>query len=356
MLEARIGPSEPRKHFQINPTVESATTGVESNLQQNSKTTMLDGHDYLTKRGWAGKGTALRNGGISRPIAVSQKRTLSGLGKDRDEAFPFWEHVFDASLSTINIKIASSDTDSDDEEGGESSSSGAAPVSATLHSRDLHSTHNLNSQKQTPVALQRTVTGILSNRRPTSGTPATSGTSTPQTAHPRLSLFAIARRDAVRRDLYARFYRGPVIISLEPETPTASSPSTPLETPSPSLPPTIEPSSDTPDPSNRAAQKAERKRLRAEKRARKAASSSSGRNKKAKTADEPLDDTVPLAAMQSDLVDEEEERKKRKSERKRKRELEDAAPVGTATSKRSGSKEGKEKKKKRRREDDHTSS
>ena len=73
---------------------------------------MLDGHEYLTKRGWAGKGTALRSGGISRPITVKQKTTLSGLGKDRDEAFPFWEHVFEASINTINIRIAA-DSDSD---------------------------------------------------------------------------------------------------------------------------------------------------------------------------------------------------------------------------------------------------
>jgi hypothetical protein len=78
---------------------------------------MLDGHEYLKKRGWAGKGSALRSGGISRPITVTQKKTLSGLGKDRDEAFPFWEHVFEASINTINIKVAAdSDSDSDTSE------------------------------------------------------------------------------------------------------------------------------------------------------------------------------------------------------------------------------------------------
>lgn len=77
---------------------------------------MLDGHEYLAKRGWKGKGTALRSGGIAKPLAVTQKRTLSGLGKDRDEAFPFWEHVYNTSIGAIKIKLHDSDTSSDDED------------------------------------------------------------------------------------------------------------------------------------------------------------------------------------------------------------------------------------------------
>lgn len=51
----------------------------------------LDGHSYLVAQGWSGKGTGLRQGAISRPLAIHQKKTLAGLGKDRDEAFPFWD-------------------------------------------------------------------------------------------------------------------------------------------------------------------------------------------------------------------------------------------------------------------------
>lgn len=51
----------------------------------------LDGHSYLVSQGWRGKGTGLRDGAISRPITVAQKKNLAGLGKDRDEAFPFWD-------------------------------------------------------------------------------------------------------------------------------------------------------------------------------------------------------------------------------------------------------------------------
>lgn len=51
----------------------------------------LDGHGHLVKQGWSGKGTGLRNGAIAKPITVIQKKTLAGIGKDRDEAFPFWD-------------------------------------------------------------------------------------------------------------------------------------------------------------------------------------------------------------------------------------------------------------------------
>ena len=53
----------------------------------------LDGHSYLVAQGWAGKGSGLREGAISRPLAIPQKRTLAGVGKDRDEAFPFWDQL-----------------------------------------------------------------------------------------------------------------------------------------------------------------------------------------------------------------------------------------------------------------------
>lgn len=51
----------------------------------------LDGHSFLISQGWSGTGTGLRQDALIRPLAIPQKRTLSGLGKDRDEAFPFWD-------------------------------------------------------------------------------------------------------------------------------------------------------------------------------------------------------------------------------------------------------------------------
>ncbi|KAJ3893761.1 hypothetical protein GG344DRAFT_74681 [Lentinula edodes] len=146
----------------------------------------LDGHSYLVAQGWSGKGNGLRKGAIAKPIAVSQKKTLAGLGKDRDEAFPFWDHLFSAASQAITVKIDDSDVSDSDE-----ITPSIAPV------------------------LRRTTTGILSNRRPVNVTPAsTSGTSTPDSTSsdtPRLSLIAVAKREAAKRNLYSRFYRGAVL-------------------------------------------------------------------------------------------------------------------------------------------------
>ena len=51
----------------------------------------LDSQTYLRNNGWQGHGTALREGALARPLSIPQKRTLAGVGKDRDEAFPFWD-------------------------------------------------------------------------------------------------------------------------------------------------------------------------------------------------------------------------------------------------------------------------
>ena len=72
----------------------------------------LDGHSYLVKQGWTGKGNGLRHGSISRPLAIPQKRNLAGLGKDRDEAFPFWDQsvlpfFFTILLSTDYLTLKS---------------------------------------------------------------------------------------------------------------------------------------------------------------------------------------------------------------------------------------------------------
>ncbi|KAL0580661.1 hypothetical protein V5O48_001391 [Marasmius crinis-equi] len=159
----------------------------------------LDGHQYLVSQGWAGKGTGLRQGAITRPIAVSQKKTLAGLGKDRDEAFPFWDHLFSAASKSIQVKISNDSDDSD----ADTADDGSAPI------------------------LKRTTTGILSNRRPATETPATtSGTSTPVTPPldgPRMSLIALAKREAAKRNLYSRFYRGPILGPDLPEQRPSSS-------------------------------------------------------------------------------------------------------------------------------------
>ncbi|KAJ3771116.1 hypothetical protein FB446DRAFT_765513 [Lentinula raphanica] len=169
----------------------------------------LDGHSYLVAQGWSGKGNGLRKGAIAKPITVNQKKTLAGLGKDRDEAFPFWDHLFSAASQAIKVKIDDSDVSDSDE-----LQSNAAPT------------------------LRRTTTGILSNRRPVDVTPSsTSGITTPDCSSsevPHLSLIAIAKREAARRNLYSRFYRGAILISEEDE-PRSTSLSGSTTPPSPPL-------------------------------------------------------------------------------------------------------------------------
>ncbi|KAJ6477324.1 hypothetical protein C8R47DRAFT_1178712 [Mycena vitilis] len=154
----------------------------------------LDGHSYLVSQGWTGSGTGLRQGAISRPLAIPQKKNLAGLGKERDEAFPFWDHLFSAASKAIQIKISNDDSD------------------------------NSDSEPNATVSLKRTSTGILSNRRPVTGAmPADSGATTPDVddGSPRLSLLATAKREAAKRVLYSRFFRGPV---LGPDLPAAREP------------------------------------------------------------------------------------------------------------------------------------
>jgi nucleolar protein TMA23 len=63
--------------------------------------------------------------------------------------------------------------------------------------------------------LSRTETGILSNRRPVEGTPATSDPSTPSadsdSSKTRVNLLATAKRQAAKKSLYSRFFKGPVL-------------------------------------------------------------------------------------------------------------------------------------------------
>ncbi|KAF8580112.1 hypothetical protein K439DRAFT_1637240 [Ramaria rubella] len=165
---------------------------------------MLDSTSYLTSFGWQGKGNGLRQGSVSRPLSIPQKRTLAGLGKDRDEAFPFWDHLFSAAAKSIKIKVSQED---------DTEADGPQDNAAFL----------------TEPSLLRTATGILSTRRPVLGTPASSGSVTPadstlQTSM-HLTLMATAKRESARKRLYARFFKGPVLgpeinseKAIQPET------------------------------------------------------------------------------------------------------------------------------------------
>jgi len=152
----------------------------------------LDGHAFLLSQGWSGTGEGLRKGAISRPITAPQKKNLAGIGKDRADTFPFWDHVFTVAASAIQIECFSSDDDDD----------GPRPDAKETRSSTLE--------------LRQTSTGILSNRAPVVGTPVSSGATTPLNitpwpSAPRVSLLALAKRETARRSLYSRFFRGPIL-------------------------------------------------------------------------------------------------------------------------------------------------
>ncbi|KAI0304486.1 hypothetical protein B0F90DRAFT_1625867 [Multifurca ochricompacta] len=157
----------------------------------------LDGHAFLINQGWSGTGTGLRTGAISRPITIPQKRNLNGIGRDRDEAFPFWDHLFTVAASAIQIECFSSDDEN------------AEPAEP----------FDPKGTRSSTLELRQTSTGILSNRPPIRGTPVSLGATTliscadvaSGSSMPRLSVMALARREAARRGLYSKFLRGPIL-------------------------------------------------------------------------------------------------------------------------------------------------
>ena len=74
-----------------------------------------------------------------------------------------------------------------------------------------------DSESSLGITFKRTNTGIISNRRPVRGTAVDSGATTPDSDTSRLSLLANAKREAAKRGLYSRFFRGPVLGSREME-------------------------------------------------------------------------------------------------------------------------------------------
>ncbi|KAB5589260.1 hypothetical protein CTheo_7297 [Ceratobasidium theobromae] len=145
---------------------------------------MLDGRTHLVRQGWKGTGHPLKTGGRARPVVIAQKKTLGGIGKDRDESFAFWDHLYDVAAKTIKLKIPGDDSPADSDQDG-----------------------------QNFAVLHRTKTGILSNRQPTTlPTPSSSKSSSPPPSSSPPSILSLAKKEAARRFLYSRFLRGPVIV------------------------------------------------------------------------------------------------------------------------------------------------
>ncbi|WVW85077.1 hypothetical protein I302_107113 [Kwoniella bestiolae CBS 10118] len=134
------------------------------------KKSKFDPAAHLHKHGWKGKGTALKHGHAIKPLAVVQKKTLSGIGKDRDEAVPFWDHIFAATAASLFSSPSPSVSPGP-------SSWAPPPVQADTKGRIISKPHELIVAK------------------------------------PKLSINAAARagRELARRGLYSRFLRGKVL-------------------------------------------------------------------------------------------------------------------------------------------------
>ena len=66
----------------------------------------MDTAAYLTSQGWAGHGHALHHSGrgITKPLAVTQKNNVLGIGKKKHDAHAdqWWARAFDETLKGIN--------------------------------------------------------------------------------------------------------------------------------------------------------------------------------------------------------------------------------------------------------------
>ncbi|WWC71093.1 uncharacterized protein I206_105046 [Kwoniella pini CBS 10737] len=155
-----------------------------------AKKPKFDPAAHLHKHGWKGKGTALKHGHSIKPLSVVQKKTLSGIGKDRDEAVPFWDHIFAATAASLF-----------------SSTSSSSPSNLQT------------SSKWAPPPIIADEKGkIISNQQPIK-------------IKPKLSINATARagRELARRGLYSRFLRGKVLHIKEEDVTDQSGINTPKE-------------------------------------------------------------------------------------------------------------------------------
>ena len=67
----------------------------------------MDTAGYLTRQGWRGTGHALHptGRGIKKPLLISQKKNVLGIGKKKHDAHAdqWWARAFDSSLKDLNV-------------------------------------------------------------------------------------------------------------------------------------------------------------------------------------------------------------------------------------------------------------
>ena len=62
----------------------------------------MDSEKYLISYGWK-KGEPLQKGGIKKPILVSHKFDLKGVGHQAKDTITWWETAFDGKLKSLNV-------------------------------------------------------------------------------------------------------------------------------------------------------------------------------------------------------------------------------------------------------------
>jgi len=158
----------------------------------------FDSATYLRGLGWAGPGSSLNNSaaGRAKPVTVVQKKTLSGVGRDRDTSFAWWDAVFTSVAKKVTgDKVRPSPAQSP-------SSCEASPTltpspSSPLRQRSLTQTEH-----------HRTSTGILSHRPPPPDGNAYEPLTDSQKTGLNLDAMAAVKLELARRQLYSGFLRG----------------------------------------------------------------------------------------------------------------------------------------------------
>lgn len=62
----------------------------------------MDSQKYLESYGWK-KGEPLQKGGLKKPILVSHKFDLKGIGHHSNDTICWWETVFDGQLKSLDV-------------------------------------------------------------------------------------------------------------------------------------------------------------------------------------------------------------------------------------------------------------
>lgn len=154
-----------------------------------SRAMPLNTTSFLVSQGWEGVGVPLdgkAGKGLKKPLAITQKKTLSGIGKDRDRADDWWNSIFTAGAKSLSI--------------------GPSPASSGA------STPTLDKSKPSTS----TTSWSMGERSAASAT---------------MSLSSLAKREHARKTLMSNFVRGkPIVPAVEPidnrRPPSAAPPKT----------------------------------------------------------------------------------------------------------------------------------